>query len=155
MTHVPTPFAQLPSEKIIGRTFSSRRTVSEYDVLSFAGITGDLAANHTDEVHMRQSNFKGRIAHGVLVLGYTSALSTQVADLILEPVVSLGYDRVRFTNPVYLGTTVECSYWVESIDRNALRTSAHATVRDVCSGETLLVANHIMKVTPSETRVVP
>ena len=60
-------------------TFS--KTVGESDVYLFAGITGDLSPVHTDHEFMkRNSPFGERIAHGVLVLGFTSTASTIAAE---------------------------------------------------------------------------
>jgi 3-hydroxybutyryl-CoA dehydratase len=146
MTTAAMPFEEFAASDFTSVSFSKRRTVGEFDILSFAGITGDLAANHTDEMYMRANGFPGRIAHGVLVLGYTSALSTEVADRIAEPVVSLGYDRVRFTKPVPIGTTFEGTYTVREVDIESRRVISDAVVKDVATGDTLLVATHVMKV---------
>ncbi|TFD50727.1 dehydratase [Cryobacterium sp. Hh7] len=136
--------------QLVGQQWSFSRTIGEYDVLSFGGVTGDLAANHTDEQYMRANGFDGRIAHGVLLLGYTSALSTRVADLVAEPVVSLGYDRVRFTAPVTIGTTVTVQYTVIEVDRLKRRIYSETRIdvaREHQTGEgvTALFATHIMK----------
>jgi 3-hydroxybutyryl-CoA dehydratase len=146
MTTGPIPFKEFAASNFTSMSFSNRRTIGEFDILSFAGVTGDLAANHTDETYMRENGFPGRIAHGVLVLGYTSALSTEVADRIAEPVVSLGYDRVRFTKPVPIGTTFEGTYTVREVDVERRRIISHAVIKDVATGDTLLVATHVMKV---------
>jgi len=88
-------------------TFS--KTVGESDVYLFAGITGDLSPVHTDHEFMkRNSPFGERIAHGVLVLGFTSAASTIAADRLMrahgwKSMASLGYDGIRFVAPVRIG----------------------------------------------------
>jgi len=88
-------------------TFS--KTVGESDVYLFAGITGDLSPVHTDHEFMkRNSPFGERIAHGVLVLGFTSAASTIAADRMMraygwKSMASLGYDGIRFVAPVRIG----------------------------------------------------
>lgn len=145
MTDVKRPLTGPAAQELVGRSWTFSRTVGEHDVLSFAGVTGDLAANHTDELYMRSHGFEGRIAHGVLLLGYTSALSTQAADLIEEPVVSLGYDRVRFTSPVPIGATITCRYTVLEIDPQSRRIQAEARIDIAPDGPTALVATHIMK----------
>ncbi len=136
---------------LVGRSWSLSRTVGEYDVLSFAGVTGDLSVNHTDEEYMRANGFDGRIAHGVLLLGYTSALSTRVADLFFEPVVSAGYDSVRFVTPVVVGTTITANYSVAEIDRDSRKifseTQIEVPAGDEDSGLIVaLAATHTMKV---------
>ena len=67
------PGAPPPPDDAI--TFS--KTVGESDVYLFAGITGDLAPVHVDQEFMKaNSPFGERIAHGVLVLGFTSTPRT-------------------------------------------------------------------------------
>jgi acyl dehydratase len=91
-----------PPDDVI--TFS--KTVGESDVYLFAGITGDLAPVHVDQEFMKaNSPFGERIAHGVLVLGFTSTASTMLAARLLatfgwRSMVSLGYDGIRFIAPV-------------------------------------------------------
>ncbi|MGF3054937.1 MaoC family dehydratase [Microbacterium sp. YY-01] len=145
MTTPVFPLHSAEAQQLIGRTFSMSRTVGEFDVLSFAGVTGDLAANHTDHDYMLGHGFEGRIAHGVLLLGYTSSLSTRVADQIDGAVVSLGYDRVRFTSPVVMGTTITSHYTVREIDTHKRRIISEAVVKIAATGTTALVATHIMK----------
>ncbi|HZF06308.1 MAG TPA: MaoC/PaaZ C-terminal domain-containing protein, partial [Patescibacteria group bacterium] len=60
------PLAALP----IGRKVTVSKTVSESDVYLFAGITGDLSPNHTDEAYMRKTRYGRRIAHGALAVGF-------------------------------------------------------------------------------------
>ena len=76
-----------------------RRRWGESDVYLFAGITGDLAPNHVNEVYMAGTAYGRRIAHGALLIGYMSTASTLVIGQMPpagETPVSLGYDRVRF-----------------------------------------------------------
>ena len=54
----------------IGDKVSFSKTVSEYDVYSFAGITGDFSTNHVDEEVMKHSAYGQRIAHGALMIGF-------------------------------------------------------------------------------------
>src|SRR3954447_9907414 len=101
----------------VGQRVSFSKTVAESDVYLFAGITGDFAPNHVDEQFMRQTQYGRRIAHGALLVGYMSRASTMIVDKIagegaaLYP-VSLGYDRIRFLKPVFIGDTITVSYVV-------------------------------------------
>jgi acyl dehydratase len=64
-----------------GQRFTSpRRTVSEADVVAFAGITGDYAMLHTDEEYSRQSAFGTRVAHGLLGLSLVEGLKRRVGQ---------------------------------------------------------------------------
>jgi acyl dehydratase len=57
--------------------------------------------------------------------------------------VSAGYDRVRFTRPVFAGDTLTARYTIESVDDAAVRTRARVEVKNG-QGETCLVATHIL-----------
>jgi acyl dehydratase len=128
----------------VGDRVTFTKTVSESDVYLFAGITGDLAPNHVDREYMARTRYGERIAHGVLVLGYASTASTRMLERAGEHAVSYGYDRVRFTAPVFLGDTVTVEYRIERIDEPA--GTAYSTVRVTNQdGVVCLAATHILK----------
>ena len=132
----------------LGASASFSKTVSESDVYLFAGITGDFAPNHVDEQFMRKTPYGRRIAHGALLVGYMSTASTMVNNLMAERVpsifpVSLGYDRVRFLKPVFLGDTITVRYTVDSIDAVKNRTLAKVEVTNE-KGELVAAATHLM-----------
>lgn len=131
----------------IGTVTQFTKTVSESDVYGFAGITGDFAANHVNEVYMAATPYRRRIAHGVLILGLTSTASTRMMERLDGRAVSYGYDRVRFTAPVYLGDTVTVTYTLERFDaaeqKAYSRIEAHRQDGALC-----LVATHILKFFP-------
>jgi acyl dehydratase len=96
-----------------GTSITFTKTVSESDVYLYAGITGDFSPNHIDESYMSAGRYKKRIAHGALMVGFMSAAA---ARLSLGRTVSVGYDRVRFTAPVYFGDTITTEYTLQSVD---------------------------------------
>ena len=107
----------------VGDATSFSKTVGEYDVYGFAGITGDFAPNHVNKAYMEKSGYGGLIAHGALLVGYMSTASTQMAmhsraDASVTG-VSLGYDRMRFLAPVYFGDTIT----VTTASRRSIRRS--------------------------------
>jgi 3-hydroxybutyryl-CoA dehydratase len=120
------------------------KTVSESDVYLFAGITGDLDPNHVDEEYCRKTSLGHRVAHGALIVGYTSAASTRILQDFERPMVSVGYDRIRFLKPVYFGDTVTIDYVIESIERERERTIAKIEVKNQ-RDELVMVATHIMQ----------
>lgn len=131
-----------------GQAVSFSKTVAESDVYQFAGITGDLAPNHVDEEYMKRSGYGGRIAHGALLVGYMSTASSKAIEETRsgadETPVSLGYDRIRFLAPVYLGDTITVHYEITAVDEEKRRSVAD--VRVVNQGGTLVaVAQHILK----------
>ena len=133
----------------IGQRVSFSKTVSESDVYLFAGITGDFAPNHVDEQFMRGTQYGRRIAHGALLVGYMSRASTAIiekiagGDTTFYP-VSLGYDRIRFLKPVFIGDTITVAYEVAGCDAEKGRTEAAVEVRNE-AGEVVAVATHILK----------
>jgi acyl dehydratase len=128
----------------IGLRTTFSKTVSESDVYLYAGITGDLDPNHVDEEYARKTSLGHRVAHGTLILGYTSAASTQILKDFERPMVSVGYDRVRFLKPVYFGDTITVDYEIESVERERERTIAKIEVKNQ-KGELVAVATHIMQ----------
>jgi len=125
------------------------KTISESDVYLFAGITGDLARNHVDEEYMKKSAFGRRIVHGALLVGFMSTTSSMiiqkaVAGGIDETPVSVGYDRIRFLKPVFIGNTITVDYIVEEIQLVKRRTIAKIEILNR-NRELVCVARRILK----------
>ena len=126
------------------------KTVGESDVYLFAGITGDLSSNHVNEEVMRRSSYGRRIAHGALLIGFMSTTSTMMieqerrASAAEETPVSLGYDRIRFLAPVFIGDTITVTYRIAEIDpaRRRSRSEIEVTNQD---GTLVAVGQHILK----------
>ncbi|MEO1109946.1 MAG: MaoC/PaaZ C-terminal domain-containing protein [Pseudomonadota bacterium] len=131
----------------IGHTVTFSKTVSESDVYLFAGITGDLSPNHVNKAYMEKSSYGRLMAHGALMIGYMSTASTMAiahsrdAD---ETPVSLGYDRVRFLKPVFLGDTITVRYEIVEIDVERRRSVADIKLFNQ-HDELTTVAQHILK----------
>jgi acyl dehydratase len=82
------------------------RTVTEADVVAFAGLTGDFHPQHVDAEWAAQSPFGERIAHGLLVL----SMAAGMVDFDPEEVIALRRVRdVVFKRPVKLGDTIRVS----------------------------------------------
>jgi 3-hydroxybutyryl-CoA dehydratase len=120
------------------------KTVSESDVYLFAGITGDFDPNHVDEEYCRKTSLGHRVAHGALIVGYTSAASTRILEDFGRPMVSVGYDRIRFLKPVYFGDTLTIDYEIMGVERERERTTAKIEVKNQ-RDELVAVATHIMQ----------
>ena len=85
---------------------SGGRTITEADIVNFAGLSGDFIELHMNEEYARQSPFGKRIAHGALVFSISTGLMTQM-NLINDTVLAFyGVDKLRFTKPVFIGDTV-------------------------------------------------
>lgn len=89
-----------------GKEYVSRaRTVTEADVVAFAGLSGDYNPLHTDAEFMKSSPFGERIAHGMLVSSIGTGLSSQMG-WFEGTTVALLEVTFRFKAPVKLGDTV-------------------------------------------------
>ena len=99
------PFRKYFDELVIGETlFTHRRTVTEADIVNFAGISGDFFYAHTDETSLEGSIFERRVAHGYFVI---SAAAGLFVDPKKGPVLAnYGLDNLRFIQPVYVGDTI-------------------------------------------------
>ena len=133
----------------IGDSTSFTKTVSESDVYQFAGITGDFSPNHVNRVYMEKSSYGRLMAHGALLVGFMSTVSTQMiahSREAEETPVSVGYDKVRFLKPVFLGVTV--AYTVNEIDIERRRSTAGIEVTNQ-DGDLVAVASHILQWVPN------
>ena len=99
------PFRKFFEELEIGETLiTHRRTVTESDVVSFAGISGDFFYAHMDDIAARDSLFEKRVAHGYFVLSAAAGLFVDPAP---GPVLAnYGLEALRFVKPVYIGDTI-------------------------------------------------
>lgn len=96
----------------IGDTHGTQgRTITEADVVNFAGVSGDFSHIHTDAEHMQSSAFGERLAHGVLVFAVSRGLIWQSRDGRYREasVAFYGIDGLRFVAPVFFGDTISAS----------------------------------------------
>jgi len=100
------PFRKYFEELEVGETLHThRRTVTEADVVNFAGISGDFFYAHMDDVAARESIFERRVAHGYFVLSAAAGLFVDPAP---GPVLAnYGLENLRFVKPVYVGDTIQ------------------------------------------------
>jgi acyl dehydratase len=82
------------------------RTITESDIVSFAGLSGDFNQIHVDAEFARATPFGGRVAHGLLGLSVASGLAVQTG--FMEQTV-LAFREVvewKFSSPIYIGDTI-------------------------------------------------
>lgn len=130
-----------------GETAVFTKTVGESDVYQFAGITGDFAPNHVNRAFMARTRFGRLQAHGALMVGFMSTVAGMIAMRTPpeagEVAVALGYDRVRFLAPVFLGDTVTTLYRVTAVDAGRRRATGAVEARNQ-DGTLVAVATHIL-----------
>lgn len=137
----------------IGDEVAFSKTVGESDVYGFAGITGDFSGNHVNEAFMAGTRYGRRIAHGALLVGFMSTTSTLMIERCggateEETPVSLGYDRIRFLAPVFLGDTVTVRYRISAVDPQRRRSTADIEVTNQ-RDEKVAIGSHILKWVPA------
>ena len=88
------------------RIVSAGRTVTESDIVSFAGLSGDFTAIHTDAEYSKTTPAKQRIAHGLLVLSIASGLAAQTGLLEGTVMVFREISEWKFIKPVVIGDTI-------------------------------------------------
>src|SRR5215207_1686937 len=100
------PFRKHFEELRVGDTLvTHRRTVTEADIVNFAGISGDYFYAHMDDIAAKESLFERRVAHGYFVLSAAAGLFVDPAP---GPVLAnYGLESLRFTKPVYIGDTIQ------------------------------------------------
>ncbi|MFL5818904.1 MAG: MaoC/PaaZ C-terminal domain-containing protein [Conexibacter sp.] len=89
-----------------GAWVSGARTITEADVVAFAGISGDFNPLHVDAEHAASTAFGERIAHGALVLAVATGLRQQQGLFRGSLKAWLGMREWRFTAPVRFGDTL-------------------------------------------------
>lgn len=79
------------------------RTITETDIVIHAGQTGDFFPHHMDEEWCKTQPFGKRIAHGTLIFSVAIGMTAQVIN---EVAMTYGYERLRFTKPIFIGDTI-------------------------------------------------
>jgi 3-hydroxybutyryl-CoA dehydratase len=100
-------------EMKIGDSSSFSKTITDFDVKMFAGITGDFNPVHIDKEFAKNTMFKDRIAHGMLAASlFSTVLGTQLPG---EGAIYTGQE-LKFTKPVYLEDTITATVTVTELD---------------------------------------
>jgi len=85
---------------------SPARTITEADVVSFAALSGDWNAIHTDAVYAAEHTFGQRVAHGLLIMSIASGLAMRLGFLEETALAFREIGDWKFSLPVYIGDTV-------------------------------------------------
>lgn len=100
------------SEISVGDTAEFTKTISEADIYMFAGVTGDLNPFHVNEEYAKQTFFKGRIAHGMLLAGF---ISTVVGCHLPGPGAIYVKQDLEFLAPARIGDTITAKVVVTEV----------------------------------------
>ena len=102
----------------VGQEFiSNGRTVTEADVVNFAGVSGDYNPIHTDHEFAKTTPFRKPVAHGLLIWAISSGLGTYSPPMRTQ--AFMGIRDWQFKSAVYIGDTIRlCSKVLEKVERS-------------------------------------
>jgi len=108
---------------------SPGRTITEADIVAFAGMTGDYSELHTSEVYAQASQFGRRVAHGMLGLAFAHGLMwPRTGELRETAIAFLGISDWKFVGPIFVGDTIFVDYRIAELrDSKSKPTQAIAT----------------------------
>jgi acyl dehydratase len=117
----------------VGMQFRSPgRTITDADVVGFAGLTGDFSELHTSDVYARSSEFGQRVAHGMLGLAYAHGLMwARTGELRETAIAFLGISDWKFVGPIYIGDTIFVNYALAELRDSRSRPSQAIATFDV------------------------
>lgn len=101
------------------RIVSAGRTVTESDVVAFAGLSGDFNQMHVDAEYSGKTPFGQRVAHGLLGLSIASGLTVQTGVMEGTVIAFREVNEWKFIKPVLIGDTIHVE--VEVLETKALR----------------------------------
>lgn len=123
-----------------GITASTAKTVTETDIILFAGISTDINPAHLDEEYSKNTMFGGRIAHGMLSAGFISAV---LANQLPGPGTIYMSQTLKFKAPVRPGDTVRATVTVKEVNvaknRVTLDTVCTVAGKTVIEGECMMM----------------
>jgi acyl dehydratase len=91
----------------VGKRFKTpRRTVTEGDIVAFAGLSGDFEAIHTDAEYAASTPFGQRVAYGLLGLSMVSGLATRSGFIEGTVLAFREIKNWKFTLPVFIGDSI-------------------------------------------------
>ncbi len=122
-----------------GMSATFAKTITEADIILFAGASGDNNAIHINEEFARSTPFGGRIAHGFLT---ASTISAAVANKLPGPGTIYISQAMNFTAPVRPGDTVHAEVTVKEVIENrgrvVLTTVCRVNDTEVVTGEAIV-----------------
>lgn len=116
----------------VGMSATFSKTITEADIVLFAGVSGDTNAIHINEEYAATTAFKGRIAHGMLS---ASVISAAVANRLPGPGAIYLNQQLNFLAPVRSGDTVHATVKVRELNRDRGRVVLETT----CSVKGIIV----------------
>lgn len=127
-----------------GMEASFSKTISDADIVAYAGISGDTNPVHLDEAYAGATRFGGRIAHGMLS---ASLISAVIGTRLPGPGAIYMSQSLRFRAPVKPGDVVTATARVSALDRAKRRATIACTAH---VGETLVIDGEALVMVPAQ-----
>ena len=108
----------------VGDSAEFAKTISEADIYMFAGVTGDLNPFHINEDFSKDTFFKGRIAHGILLAGF---ISTVIGCHLPGPGAIYVSQELKFKAPARIGDTITAKAKVTEVNTEKNRVILQTT----------------------------
>ncbi len=105
---------------------STGRTVTEADIVAFAGLSGDFTQIHTDAEYSKKSPAGQRVAHGLLGMSIASGLAAQTGVMEGTVLYFREITEWKFIKPIYIGDTIHIELVVQ--ETKAIRRIGGGTV---------------------------
>ena len=122
------------------------RTITETDIVNFAGITGDWNELHTNKETSARGPFKERIAHGALIFSIATGLSVRLGQTNDTVIAFYGLDRLRFVKPTFIGDTVRVRQKVEEKTERDAHSGLVTMLNEVINQRDEVVVSYTAKV---------
>ena len=130
----------------IGQSATYGKTVTDADIVLFAGVSGDTNPVHLDQTFAEKTPFKGRIAHGMLSASF---ISTVIGTKLPGPGAIYMSQTLRFKAPVKIGDTVTAICTVTEIIAEKRR----AVLSTICKvGDTVVIEGEALIMVPSRNK---
>ena len=125
----------------VGMKASTSKTITETDVIVFAGVSTDINPVHLDEEAAKKGIFGKRVAHGILVSGLISAV---LGNKLPGPGSIYMGQELRFLAPVFIGDTITAEVEITELipEKSRIKLNTVCTNQDgkvVISGSALIM----------------
>jgi 3-hydroxybutyryl-CoA dehydratase len=126
----------------VGQSAEAKRTVTADDIDRFAAVSGDNNPVHVNDAYAAETQFKSRIAHGMLLGGFISAV---LGETLPGPGAIYISQSLKFRRPVHIGNEVTTRAEVTAIDARhghvTFKTSCLVGGKPAVTGEAVLLVS--------------
>jgi acyl dehydratase len=127
-------------------SISAGRTITEADIVNFAGLTGDWYELHTNKEWASKGPFGQRIAHGALIFSIATGLALRMEPPSDGLMAFYGLDRLRFVKPVFIGDTIRVRQQVVEKTERDETSGVITTLSEVLNQHDQIVVSYTAKV---------